>query len=123
MKEIFIVEDNLHIQEMLEFLLMDQEYNVKSFATASAFKIAIDKETPDLILMDIRLPDGNGLDLCKGLCMEENKRDIPVFLMSAHAKSSIGSHHCAKEFIPKPFDVDDLIAKVHRQLNPETSIN
>lgn len=114
MKEIFIVEDNDHIRELLEFILIDQDYVVKSFPNARSFQNQITSKHPDLILMDIMLPDGNGLEMCNKLGFSEDTSNIPVILMSAHA--NINKDNCAVDFIPKPFDVEDLINRIGIQL-------
>lgn len=114
MKEIFIVEDDDGIRELIEFLLVSQQYSVKAFPTARAFHQAVLGQTPDLFLLDIMLPDGNGLDLCKGLKEDESTRHIPVVLMSAHA--DINKMEGADDFIAKPFDVDELLQRIGKQL-------
>ena len=114
MKEIFIVEDNDHIRELLEFILIDQDYVVKSFPNARSFQNQITSKHPDLILMDIMLPDGNGLEMCNKLGFSEDTSNIPVILMSAHA--NINKDNCAVDFIPKPFAVEDHINRIGVQL-------
>lgn len=114
MKEIFIVEDDDGIRELIEFLLVSQQYLVRTFPTARAFHQVVPDEVPDLFLLDIMLPDGNGLDLCKGLKAEESTRKIPVVLMSAHA--DISRMEGADDFIAKPFDVDELLKRIEQQL-------
>lgn len=116
MKEIYVVEDDNGIRELLEFLLVSNEYTVQSFATAEAFRKNIRTAKPDLILMDVMLPDGNGLDMCKGLSQEENTSKIPVILMSAHANIKNLQNTCARDFIAKPFDIDDLLYRMGRLL-------
>lgn len=117
MKRIFVVEDDLGIRELLEFLLVSQEYAVKTFPTAGEFKNCISKETADLILMDVMLPDGNGLEMCRNLTDDPNTNQIPVVLMSAHADQNLLKESCAKDFIAKPFDVDDLLVRIRGQLS------
>lgn len=114
MKEIYIVEDDDGIRDLIEFLLVSQQYSVKTFPTARAFNKAVPQKTPDLFLLDIMLPDGNGLDLCKGLKKDEATRSIPVVLMSAHA--DISRMEGADDFIAKPFDVDELVQRIEKQL-------
>src|SRR5690606_16304157 len=114
MKEIFIVEDNDHIRELLEFILVDKDYAVKSFPNARSFQNQITSKHPDLILMDIMLPDGNGLEMCNKLAHNDETSSIPVILMSAHAH--IDKNNCGVDFIPKPFDVEDLINRIGVQL-------
>ncbi len=117
MKRIFVVEDDLGIRELLEYLLMSQEYDVKTFPTAGEFKRCISSEIADLILMDVMLPDGNGLEMCEDLNKDPGTSQIPVVLMSAHADQSLFEKSCAKDFIAKPFDVDDLLIRIRGQLS------
>jgi DNA-binding response OmpR family regulator len=115
MKEIFIVEDDDGIRELIEFLLVSQQYSVKTFPTARAFNRTVPAEVPDLFLLDIMLPDGNGLDLCKELKKDGATSSVPVVLMSAHA--DISRMEGADDFIAKPFDVDELLQRIEKQLS------
>lgn len=116
MKEIFIVEDDQDIRELIGFLLESHNYKVKTFPTAEDFQKALLTDNPDLILLDIMLPDGNGIEICRELRETESTTKIPVVLMSAHADASLLHNNCADDFIAKPFDIDDLVARVNRQL-------
>lgn len=117
MKKIFIVEDDHDIRELIEYLLMSREYMVESFPTAEEFKIGINSNNPDLILMDIMLPDGNGLEMCRDLFNNTEKNHIPVVLMSAHTNIDISKEACVRDFIAKPFDIDDFFTQVQHQLS------
>lgn len=117
MKKIFVVEDDHDIREMVEFILTNQEYKVQSFSTAEEFNKGMTAQKPDLILLDIMLPDGNGVEICRGLKQQIDTNGIPVVLMSAHANAKNLKEECANDFIAKPFDVDDLLARLHKQLN------
>lgn len=114
MKQIYIVEDDDGIRELIEFLLVSEDYAVKTFPTARSFQETVSHSTPDLFLLDIMLPDGNGLDLCKALKNTGKTKNIPVVLMSAHA--DIAKMEGADDFIAKPFDVDELLERITRQL-------
>lgn len=116
MKKIFIVEDDDGIRELLEYLFISQEFAVKAFPTAESFKKTIATQHPDLILMDVMLPDGNGMEMCRGLHGSRETNDIPVVLMSAHADKNLTKNSCAKDFIAKPFDVDDLLSRVNKYI-------
>lgn len=115
MKEIFIVEDDTDIRELIEFLLEDN-YKVKSFPSAGAFNNSISFQQPDLILLDIMLPDGNRLEICGRIKSEAGTSSIPVILMSAHMDKKILSDSGADDFIAKPFDIDELTARIKLQL-------
>ncbi len=114
MKEIYLVEDDEGIRELLEFLLISNEFKVKSFATAGDFQKSLAAGTPDLILLDIMLPDGNGMELCKEIKENDHTENIPIVLMSAHTEISVT--HCANDFVAKPFDIDDLLERINKQL-------
>ena len=114
MKEIFIVEDDPDIRELIEYLLVSLEFKVESFPTAEDFYNGISGHSPDLILLDIMLPDGNGLEICKMLKDQQQTNQIPVLLMSAHADGNLLRGHCANDFISKPFDIDDLVNRIQQ---------
>lgn len=114
MKKIFIVEDDNGIRELLEILLQTYNYDVETFGTVKSFKTGTPGKIPDLFLLDIMLPDGNGLQLCRELKNNEETGDVPVVLMSAHA--DINRLEGANDFIPKPFDVEELLDRIEKQL-------
>ena len=117
MKQIFILEDDDSIREMIAYLLSSKGYEVHAFPNAGEFGRSIKLQKPDLILMDIMLPDGNGLEICKNLHDDKQTKDIPVILMSAHSNDSVSKENCARDFIAKPFDIEDLLKAVGKQLN------
>ena len=116
MKEIYIVEDDTDIRELIEFLLQAQDYKVQSFATAEAFHQQMESGHPDLILLDIRLPDGNGSEMCAELKAAEKTSSIPIILMSAHIDKKSLRESCADDFVSKPFDIDELTDRIKRQV-------
>lgn len=117
MRRIFIVEDDQDIRELIEFVLVNENYETETFPTAEEFQLRIDQEKPDLILLDIKLPDGNGIGICKNLSKNPKTMDIPVVLMSAHANVDVNKQIGAKDFLAKPFGLEDLLSKVRKQLN------
>ena len=114
MKTIFLVEDDHSLRDLIFFLLTDKNYKVEAFPNATSFEEGLENSTPDLILMDIMLPDGNGVDLCKDLKNSQDKNDIPVLLMSAHADPSIADDSGAIAFIRKPFDIEELYDRIEK---------
>lgn len=114
MKQVFVVEGDQHIRELLEYLLIDAEYGVKSFRNVATFYQEIKNGNPHLILLDTMLPDGDSQKVCKNLEEREETQKVPVLLMSAHLEKSAlkGSH--AKDFLPKPFHIEHLYAKIRR---------
>jgi two-component system phosphate regulon response regulator PhoB len=116
-KYIFVVEDNLDIRELIEHLLITEDMKVRGFATVNEFQKNLESDLPDLILLDIMLPDGNGIDVCRTLASNNTTNKIPVILMSANISNQVlAKETTAKDFIPKPFDIDDFISRIKLQL-------
>jgi DNA-binding response OmpR family regulator len=116
-KYIFVVEDNLDIRELIEHLLISEDLKVRGFATINEFQKNLESDLPDLILLDIMLPDGNGIDVCRALASNYATNKIPVILMSANiSNKALAKETSAKDFIPKPFDIDDFISRIKLQL-------
>ena len=114
MKKIFLVEDDHGLRDLISFLLTDKNYDVEAFSNATTFEKGIENGAPDLILMDIMLPDGNGVELCKNLKESKDKKVIPVLLMSAHADPNIADNSGACDFIKKPFDIEELYERIEK---------
>lgn len=112
-KCIYVVEDNANIREIIELLLIEEQYQVKAYQNVSSFWNQMDRHKPDLIVLDVMLPDGNGLEICAKLKSNEKTQDIPVMMMSANNYLGKVKTHCAAEdFINKPFDLNDFVNRV-----------
>ena len=83
-KCIYIVEDNQDIREILTFLLTEEHYKVKTYPNVKAFWIQMKKHLPDMVVLDVMLPDGNGIEICKKMKNESTTFSIPVMMMSAN---------------------------------------
>ncbi len=114
-KTVFILEDDLDISEIIEWVLSEAGYEVRLFNTVNALNETITADLPDLFLLDILLPDGNGLDVCKRLKANIQTSIIPVLMMSAHSsKREVNAFGCKADFLSKPFDLDDLRKRVRQ---------
>ncbi len=117
-KHIQIVEDDGDIRFIVEYILEDASYIVETFENATTFLNRANIDNVDLIILDVMLPDGNGIDLCRNLKTDEKTVNIPVIIMSAHAGSqSVLEEACADDFINKPFDLDNFLMRVKKILN------
>jgi len=94
-KIIMVVEDNEDIREIIAILLSEEQYEVRLCADAKSFRADISGSNPDLVILDVMLPDGNGLDLCAELKSLERTSTIPVLIMSAHASISEVTGACS----------------------------
>ncbi len=112
-KKIYVLEDDEGIREVIELILSLELYEVQSFSTVGEFWSA-DHSQADLFLLDVMLPDGSGLNVCKELKTESSVAATPVLMMSAHADlSKLQPDHNAEDFITKPFDISVLLHKVN----------
>jgi len=116
-KKICLLEDDDGIREIIEMILTDEQYEVCGFSNVKDFMAFEGKGVQDLYLLDVRLPDGNGFNVCQELKNDNNTKSIPIMMMSAHAGLNEMRRSCmAEDFIAKPFDIFDLIKKVNHQL-------
>ena len=117
-KKILLVEDDTDLREMVGEILESAGYaTVHASNQEEAFK-ALGGEKPDLVLLDVMLPDGNGLDICRLIRGEENTGNRPVvFVLSGETSMDcrLKSYlYGAKRFFSKPFDPDELIDSVNK---------
>ena len=114
MKKIIILEDDDDIRELIQLVLESYDFTVKSYQNIRSFESMSKNIIPDLFLLDVMLPDGNGLDVCKNLKNDKVTENIPVIIMSAHA--DLDKMNGADDFIVKPFDIDKLVNCISKQL-------
>lgn len=122
---IYIVEDDLNIQEIELFALKNSGYHAVGFDTAKAFYKALDTKLPELILLDIMLPDEDGMEILKRLRSRAETRRIPVILVTAKASEIDkvrGLDAGADDYIAKPFGVMEMIARVKALLRRSSGI-
>jgi DNA-binding response OmpR family regulator len=116
-KCVFVLEDNDEIRELFTYLLEEESYEVHAYPTAASFRESLEHSLPDLLVLDVMLPDGNGLDICCELKEDPKTESIPIIIMSAHAEISDMKKKCeAEEFIAKPFDIQNFIDKVQKHI-------
>ena len=116
-QRIYIVEDNYDIGFILELFLNDEGFTVKLLSTAKEFNNALKKGMPDLFLLDVMLPDGNGIDICHQLKKDPRSKRLPILIMSAQANQDAAKNCEAEEFIAKPFDLSILLRKIKQYLS------
>lgn len=116
-KQIYVVEDDQDIRQIIEFILEEEGYQVKLFPDVTSFHAVMLDECPDLYLLDVMLPDGNGLELCREIRTTQKIKDVPIIVMSAHARPENILGQCtANDFISKPFDLTEILSKIKKQI-------
>ncbi|AOM79368.1 response regulator [Pedobacter steynii] len=113
---IYVVEDNYDIGFVLELFLNEEGFEVKLLPTAKEFKKAVKQELPDLFLLDVMLPDGNGIDLCHQIKKDPRSKRLPILIMSAQENADAAKNCEAEDFIAKPFDLFGLLHKIRQNL-------
>ncbi|WP_423149374.1 response regulator transcription factor [Rubrolithibacter danxiaensis] len=117
-KKVLVLEDEKDIREIIGLILKDAGYLVSSSALAKDFFLQIDTFCPDLIILDIALPDGDGREICKALKSNKRTLHIPVIIISAHpAVANIVKEVGADDFLAKPFDIDELAEHVRIKIS------
>lgn len=119
MKKIYIVEDDKNIAEIEQFALKNAGYEVMAFSTAKEFENQLKQEHPALIVMDIMLPDRDGLSLVKDLREHASTSKIPVIMVTAKASEMDkvkGLDQGADDYMTKPFGIMELISRVKAML-------
>lgn len=112
---IYIVEDDQNIREIELFALKNSGYRAMGFETAKAFDRAIGDRLPELILLDIMLPDEDGISILRRLRSRADTRRIPVILVTAKSTEMDkvkGLDSGADDYLAKPFGVMEMIARV-----------
>jgi two-component system, NtrC family, nitrogen regulation response regulator GlnG len=112
---VWIVDDDASVRWVLEKALAGAGSRTRTFERVPDFFAALAQDQPDVVVTDIRMPDGDGLSLMKEL--SELGVSIPVIVITAHADldSAVAAYRGgAFEYLPKPFDVDEAVALVER---------
>lgn len=112
---IYIVEDDTNIREIESFALKNSGYNIADFESALEFNKALQNKIPDLILLDIMLPDEDGLMILKRLRSTPETKKIPIIMVTAKTTEIDkvkGLDSGADDYITKPFGIMELISRV-----------
>ena len=118
MKKIVLIEDDSDLFALLKYNLEKEGY---SFAGSQTGKGALElckRERPDLVILDIMLPDSDGLEICKAIRKHPDLANTPVIFLTARATETdriVGLELGANDYIVKPFFVRELIARIKIQ--------
>lgn len=116
---IYLVEDEKNIRELVVYTLNNTGLEIKGFERASEFWKELSEQVPDLLLLDIMLPDEDGLSILKKIRADKSLKRLPVILLTAKGSEYdkvIGLDAGADDYIPKPFGMMELIARVKAML-------
>ncbi len=112
MKKILVIDDEIAIRDLIELVLKRENYQVKTAENGVIGLMEINSFRPDLVLLDLMLPDYSGYDLCREIV---KKSSIPVIMLSAKNETIdkvLGLELGAEDYMTKPFDNRELIARI-----------
>ena len=115
MAVIYIVEDDKNISEIESYALKNSGYTVDSFENAKTFWNRVQDRKPDLVLLDVMLPDSDGIEVLKKMRRNPDTRRVPVIMVTAKSSEIDkvkGLDNGADDYITKPFGIMELISRV-----------
>ena len=124
MSLIYIVEDDSNIREIETIALKNSGYTVHSFETAKEFYRKVEDKVPDLVLLDVMLPDESGYDIVKKIRKTPTTKKLPVIMVTAKTQEIDmikGLDDGADDYIKKPFSIMELISRVKALLRRTSS--
>ena len=116
---IYLLEDDDSIRKLVLYGLDSQGFQAKGFALPSEFWRAMDAEMPELVLLDIMLPEEDGLSILRTLRARPATKRLPIIMLTAKNSEYdrvIGLDHGADDFVSKPFSMLELIARIRAVL-------
>ena len=112
---IYIVEDDKNISEIESYALKNSGYLVDTFENAKTFWSRVQDRKPDLVLLDVMLPDSDGIEVLKKMRRNPDTRRVPVIMVTAKSSEIDkvkGLDNGADDYITKPFGIMELISRV-----------
>lgn len=116
---IYLIEDDESIRELVVYTLRSQGFETKGFEKPSFFWKAMEKEKPSLLLLDIMLPEEDGLSILRKLRVRPDTRKLPIIMLTAKGSeydTVVGLDSGADDYIQKPFRMMELISRIRALL-------
>lgn len=116
---IYLVEDDSNIRELVVYTLCSSGLDTLGFPTPSAFWSAMDRTLPDLILLDVMLPEEDGFSILQKIKSVHRTSSVPVVMLTAKGEEEDKVHGLemgADDYIAKPFGMKELVARVRARL-------
>src|SRR3954453_737025 len=124
MKKILLIEDDADLFSLLKYNLEKEGFSLSGQHTGKGAIDLCRQQRPDLILLDIMLPDSDGLEICKGIRKDHDLAATPVIFLTARASETdriVGLELGANDYVVKPFFVRELIARIKLQFRNQTT--
>jgi DNA-binding response OmpR family regulator len=124
MKKIVLIEDDADLFTLLKYNLEKEGFSMVGSQTGKGALDLCRRVRPDLILLDIMLPDSDGLDICKGIRNDIELMHVPIIFLTARASETdriVGLELGANDYIVKPFFIRELIARIKLQFRSQAT--
>lgn len=127
-KKIFAVDDEPDILELISINIREAGYNVLTFEDSHSLMVQLEKEIPDLIVLDIMLPEMDGFEVCRILRNSKKYKEIPILMLTARSDVTdkiLGLEFGADDYMVKPFSPRELVARIKsilRRVNTKSKI-
>ncbi|WP_458406959.1 response regulator transcription factor [Anaerotignum sp.] len=112
---IYLVEDDNSIRELVAYTLQSAGFQAEGFEKPSAFWHAMESQMPDLVLLDLMLPEEDGISILKKLRSDPKTKKMPIILLTAKSSEYdkvMGLENGADDYVAKPFSMMELLARV-----------
>ena len=126
MRKIALIEDDADLFALVQYNLQKEGFAVVGSQTGRGALELCRRERPDLVLLDIMLPDFDGLEICKAIRQTPELAHVPVIFLTARASETdriVGLELGANDYIVKPFFVRELIARIKIQFRGQTNVS
>src|SRR5579864_4249516 len=123
MKKIILIEDDTDLFALLKYNLEKEGFAIAGSQTGKGAIELCRRERPDLVILDIMLPDSDGLEICKALRNHSELAGTPIIFLTARVSETdriLGLELGANDYIVKPFFIRELVARVRNQLRTQT---
>ncbi len=114
-KKVLLIEDEPNITEAIRFILSRDGFAVDTHADGSTALDAIRARAPDMVILDVMLPNRSGFDILRDLRADAPLRDLPVLMLTARGQKrdrELAERYGASRFMTKPFSNADVLASV-----------
>src|SRR5678810_1264208 len=115
MERVLIVDDDPDIVRLVRYNLSHSGYEVQSAGTGREALELVQKQPPDLVVLDVMLPDVDGLEVCRTLRQQPSSRRIPILMLTARGEEIdrvVGFELGADDYVSKPFSPRELVLRV-----------
>ncbi len=122
-KNILLVEDDINTMILVTTLLEDEEYNVLKAEDGLQALEMVKNKPPDLILLDLMIPEIDGFEVCKRIKNDKTTKHIPIIMLTAKSNKKDKIHGLsvgADDYITKPFDLNELLARIKNLLTMQS---